>query len=767
MKDELNFYLSLGFTIIPCKKRTKIPLISWRKYQTEKPKDDEIKEWFKDEVNVAVVCGEISNNLVVVDIDSKDLAKRFLREVPEFNKTLSVLTSRGAHFYFQSSKPVKSFKIPAVGIDVKAGGSYVLCPPSLHPDGSKYMFLNRTEPLYIKGDFEEWFWNLVKEKTGYEPPTVIEETSFDVLTEGRPPLKGPHPPCIRRLLDEGAPVGFRNEATCRLASYFKNLRKFSLSKTLRILRTWWKKLPQTPTEFPLSELERTVKHIYKSHYIYGCKSMLPFCDKEGCNLKKETEEKTLDDLLETENKIEIHPLIDYHPEVGYSIGAFVGDKKTKLIFVSNSLFKTDLDFLEVKGDNLKIVYLKNIQNINPDRKYTYNLLDVFKKVKSEIKFTKEARFELVQKLLEKSHYYWYHEDPRQHILVICWAIGTHLYPLFTHYPILHFQGERESGKSTIQLLLSTLVRCPTGRNVSLREAPLFRTIEALRPTFLIDVTSIRERTDIIDLCEACTEIGSVVRRCEGESHKVVDYHTYTPVCLATREEVGFEPKCIRILTAKAPTKAFTKRRKMILSDEELYQLREEIILACLYSWKEVLETYQNLEQTEKLYGRMFDYFSPLLAICKVFAPEYYNDLLSLAEEYALTFSPSDYMVEIENEVLRYLYDKVCDTEVSGIYLKEITNYLNLVFPNLKIGWQKVKSALNNLRVVNRFYHKKDGVFVYLRKDRILEKAKERFEEIEKPAESDEKEIRIHEEEVSFSLTASTNTGLEVKETGEN
>jgi len=515
------------------------------------------------------------------------------------------------------------------------------------------------------------------------------------------------------------------------------LRGFSLSKTLRILKIWWKKLPQSPTRFELRELEETVKHIYKSSYVYGCRSLLPFCDKKHCSLKKETGEKTLDDLLEVEDKIEIHPLIDYHPEIGYSIGAFVGDKKTKLIFISDRLFKTDLNFIETKEDKLKTVYLKNIQNINPDNKYLYNLLNVFKEIKSGVRFTKEARFELVQKLLEKSHYYWYHEDYRWHILIICWAIGTHLYSLFTHYPILHLQGERESGKSTAQLLLETLVRCPTGRNINLREAPLFRTVEALKSTVFIDVTNIKERIEVIDLCEACTEIGSVVRRCEGESHKVVDYHTYTPLCLATREEVSFEPKCIRIITTKAPNKAFTKRRKMILADEELYRLREKMILACLYSWQEVLEAYQNLEQTEKLYGRMFDYFSPLLAICKVFAPEYYNDLLSLAEEYALTFSPSDFMIEIENEVLRFIYNEVYDTDTSGIYLKEITNHLNTVFPNLKIGWQKVKSALNNLRVVNRFYPKKDGVFVYLRKDRILEKIEERFEEIEKPIKSEE------------------------------
>ena len=111
---------------------------------------------------------------------------------------------------------------------------------------------------------------------------------------------------------------------------------------------------------------------------------------------------------------------------------------------------------------------------------------------------------------------------------------------------------------------------------------------------------------------------------------------------------------------------------------------------------------------------------------RYFPPKNFPSLLALAEEYALAFSPTDQLIEIESEVLRYVRQEVCGNGQPGLYLKGVTNHVAAAFPTIKIGWQKVRSALINLRIVNRFYTKKDGVYVYFKRQKVEEKAEERF-----------------------------------------
>ena len=197
----------------------------------------------------------------------------------------------------------------------------------------------------------------------------------------------------------------------------------------------------------------------------------------------------------------------------------------------------------------------------------------------------------------------------------------------------------------------------------------------------------------------------------------------------------FGPKCITIITTKPPNvKEYTRRRRQIPHDQDLRLLRRAIIHAALDHYEEVREAYETIEQTDRLCGRSFDYWSPLLAICKVFMPERYDELLSLAEEYSEYHKPSDTMVEIENEALRYVAQIVREGE-TGAYLKKITAFVKEALAPTSVSWQKVKSALSNLGVVKSYRHKPDGLFVYFRADVVHRKVVERFgEEFEKQQE---------------------------------
>lgn len=446
--------------------------------------------------------------------------------------------------------------------------------------------------------------------------------------------------------------------------------------------------------------------------------------------KKESLDEMISSILDSK-RIIVHPSVDYSDQLGYTLGLSIARKNSKLILTCNHVFDVKFGVFNLVEGETNLGILKQVQPMAVNRNYLLDTLKVVRLKKSKRFSTedllKSIRLELIA---GKVSHYWYHEDGRWHIAVACWAIGTFLHVLFVHYPILNLQGERESGKSTLQFLLSYLVRSPTGRTAVLREAPLFRTIESLRPTFFIDVQQVVSRPDLMDLCETCTEVGGSVPRCVGENHKVKYFEVYTPVCLATRVDIPFGSKAIRIITTKPPIelhREYTKRRNKIPRDSELSELRQSIMLCCFDYAKEVKAVYDTLEQTEKLYGRLFDYWRPLLAVCKVFFPNRYDELLSLAEDYALLYSPSDFMIEVENEVLRFALT-IIGREPCGAYLKEITKTVDSKFPNLKISWQRVKSAMSNLGIVNRFYSKRGGMYVYFNKEKIEVKTLERFKE---------------------------------------
>lgn len=88
------------------------------------------------EANLAIVCGEVSN-IVVVDLDSSDAARwaqEHLAATP-----IKTKTARGEHWFFRWPGPVKNQRrLRGVDADVKADGGYVVAPGSLHPTGVLY-----------------------------------------------------------------------------------------------------------------------------------------------------------------------------------------------------------------------------------------------------------------------------------------------------------------------------------------------------------------------------------------------------------------------------------------------------------------------------------------------------------------------------------------------------------------------------------------------------------------------------------------------------
>jgi len=141
-------YTASGLSVIPCKQKR--PVIgSWSQYQEAPPTPDELDKMFaKGADQIAVICGAVSGNLEVIDIDLKndetdtlwdylitDLTDYFGGQIP---LPIIVTPSGGAHLYYRCSVIEGNQKLaskekdgrPVVLIETRGEGGYVIAPPS-------------------------------------------------------------------------------------------------------------------------------------------------------------------------------------------------------------------------------------------------------------------------------------------------------------------------------------------------------------------------------------------------------------------------------------------------------------------------------------------------------------------------------------------------------------------------------------------------------------------------------------------------------------
>jgi hypothetical protein len=157
MLNYALLYLQKGLSVVPLVYGDKKPAIRWEEFQSRRPTEDEVRKWFSKLHNIGIVCGSVSDNLVVIDFDSDDKFNKFYEKLdktyPELRdivlNTWIVETGKGRHIYLRIRMDPNEFRdrmrtrVRLVeGVDIKAEGGYVVAPPSLHPSGKQYRFIN-------------------------------------------------------------------------------------------------------------------------------------------------------------------------------------------------------------------------------------------------------------------------------------------------------------------------------------------------------------------------------------------------------------------------------------------------------------------------------------------------------------------------------------------------------------------------------------------------------------------------------------------------
>jgi len=171
-------YLKQGFSIIPVRDKTCL-LQSWSEYQTRKPTEEEVENWFFElnPTGIAIVTGEISG-IVVLDVE-KDADVSGI-DIPE---TPTVKTGGGGwHYYFKHPGNTKLQNVIRIKpkMDFKADGGYVIAPPSQHKSGIRYEWLVGFEKAQL-ADIPAW---LIQETSQKQTPPKDWEKILEGVPEG-------------------------------------------------------------------------------------------------------------------------------------------------------------------------------------------------------------------------------------------------------------------------------------------------------------------------------------------------------------------------------------------------------------------------------------------------------------------------------------------------------------------------------------------------------------------------------------------------------
>lgn len=237
LKAVIKDYVDSGWSILPVKPEEKRPyMTNWLQYTKTRAPIKTVENWFNNlsGAGVGVVTGKISN-IIVLDVESwcKTPLEKLLKKFP--TQMISKSGSGGYHLFYQY--PVGRNKISnRVGIfdgaDLRADGGFIVLPPTVHPNGMQYEWVQRGIP-------------------GAFPLALLElESKPSIQNEG----------WITEAL-RGVSEGGRNDTCARLAGYF--FKKGMTADIVEALLLDWNEKNDPP--MPLKELRTTIKSIERSH----------------------------------------------------------------------------------------------------------------------------------------------------------------------------------------------------------------------------------------------------------------------------------------------------------------------------------------------------------------------------------------------------------------------------------------------------------------------------------------------------------------------
>jgi hypothetical protein len=253
IRDAALSYARRGWSVIPLRPREKVPLLAWERHQSHRATETEIERWLQrwPEANIGVVTGAVSN-LAVLDIDPKHGGDESLRALEErhgaLGPTVEAETGGGGRHYYFACPPqgLRNRAALAPGIDLRAEGGMVVAPPSIHPSGKPYRWIEGRSPA---------------ERAPSAMPLWLLR-----LASGTEGGRGHSAAYWRALVKSGVAEGARNTTIASLAGHLL-WHGVDPGVAAELLLCWNRVLCRPPLDD--EEVERTVASIARLHAARG------------------------------------------------------------------------------------------------------------------------------------------------------------------------------------------------------------------------------------------------------------------------------------------------------------------------------------------------------------------------------------------------------------------------------------------------------------------------------------------------------------------
>ncbi len=187
--EAAQAYSLLGISVIPC--HGKEPAVTegyfkfpWRDFTTKRANLYQINTWHRRGWlrNVGIVCGAVSGNLVVIDLDGLDAIEAFSKQFPRLLHSYSVGSGSGKemHIYLRTVEHIHTTRVVGTevgNIELRSDGAYVIAPPSVHPVSNRQYEVAkelRIRTVDTLKPVEAWIKELIAAKHGGTMPAPTQ-----------------------------------------------------------------------------------------------------------------------------------------------------------------------------------------------------------------------------------------------------------------------------------------------------------------------------------------------------------------------------------------------------------------------------------------------------------------------------------------------------------------------------------------------------------------------------------------------------------------
>lgn len=214
------------------------------------------------------------------------------------------------------------------------------------------------------------------------------------------------------------------------------------------------------------------------------------------------------------------------------------------------------------------------------------------------------------------------------LVIALWLAATHAWPAFDAFPYLVVTSATKRSGKTRLLELMSFVASNARLFSNISPAALYRTIDADRPTLLIDEAEIFSsgKSDYRSLLNAGYRRGQTVKRHDG------DYETYCPKAFALIGDVHdtLRDRAIVVVMRRGEP---ARRFAYATVKEEGAVLRERLSAALSSKAEEIAAAVKDFEGLRWLVNdRDEEIWTPLFVLCRLLCPERMDELKRAAAD---------------------------------------------------------------------------------------------------------------------------------------